>query len=172
MVDALSPRTQRDKGTEWEYLDELDAMAEWLYQGDEASPALIAATESLDTFRGASSVRVWIHNVVSSRVQRARPDRASRDDDLDRYLDQRVALSSSHGRYAGPSTHNPMTMRMQIGARMQVLEDLCRLPDNYRCALLLKEGANLSVSGTASLMKVSEGSLRSILYRARQNFRS
>ncbi len=171
MVDALSPRLQRDKGTEWEYLDELDAMAEWLCHGDEASPVLISATAALDTFRGVWSVRLWIHNVVGSRVHRPRSGSDLSSDELNRYLDQRVA-SSRQSQFAGPNSHNPTAMRMEITARMQVLESLCHLPDNYRCALLLKEGANLSVSGTASLMGQSEGSLRSILYRARQNLRS
>ncbi|MEX2133753.1 MAG: sigma factor-like helix-turn-helix DNA-binding protein, partial [Acidimicrobiia bacterium] len=55
----------------------------------------------------------------------------------------------------------------EIFSRLEVLEYLCTIPDNYRCALLLKEGSGLTVERTAFLMGVSKASLRSILYRAR-----
>lgn len=50
----------------------------------------------------------------------------------------------------------------ELTARMDVLENFAGLSDNYRCALLLKEGHGLTVEKTATLMESSTASLRSI----------
>jgi len=59
----------------------------------------------------------------------------------------------------------------ELALRLEILERLSSLPDNYRCALLLKQGHGLSVDRTAVVMGVSQASVRSVLYRARQALR-
>lgn len=138
----------------WEYVDELEAIAEWLTTGTDRSPELAAAVAGMDTFRGADTVKRWLHNVASVHVSGAEVPAA--------FLDRIVEGRKQRGAVpAGPA------LDAEISSRLEVLEHLCTIPDNYRCALLLKEGSGLTVERTALLMGVSKASLRSILYRAR-----
>lgn len=139
----------------WEYVDELEAIAEWLTAGPDRSPELAEAVAGMDTFRGADTVKRWLHNVASAHGSRAEGPAGY----LDRLVEgrrQRAAVP------AGPA------LAAEISSRLKALEYLCTIPDNYRCALLLKEGSGLTVERTAFLMGVSKASLRSILYRARR----
>lgn len=159
MYESPSQRSQLDQGNEWEYLHELDAMSQWLCRGDEASEALARATKAIDTFRGPEMVKRWIHEVTSTEVENS-SGRSLYMDFLDRFVE-------------GKRPKHPVgsDFRDEIDFRLEVLERLCGLPDNYRCALLLKQGHGLSVDRTANVMGVSQASIRSILYRARQTLR-
>ena len=155
-IPSRIPGTSQDvQATAWGYLGELEAMAQWLTDGPDSSPALASAVVCMDTFRGADTVVRWIHRVAGARTGHPGDTVASR-------LDAIVEGSGGHG---------PMTPEViaEVSERFAVLEALCCIPDNYRCALLLKEGAGLTVERTARLMNVSKASLRSILYRARRS---
>jgi DNA-directed RNA polymerase specialized sigma24 family protein len=80
------------------------------------------------------------------------------------YLDRLV-----EGRQSVDRRPSETSLVDEVAMRLRVLESLCTIPDNYRCALLLKEGSGLTVEKTALLMGVSKASLRSILYRARRS---
>lgn len=151
----ISSPAQGHQGTAWAYVGELEAMAQWLTESPDSSPALESAVARMDTFRGAATVTRWLHNVAAAR------NPGLSDVAVISRLD---AIVDGVRRY-GPSSPE---MTDEITARLAVLESLCSIPDNYRCALLLKEGAGLTVERTARLMGVSTASLRSILYRARQ----
>lgn len=159
MVD--SPSRTPDPGrtlqsTGWGYLGEVDAMARWLTIGPDRSASLSAAVSSLDTFRGPSTVVHWIDAVAAAHARGPGGDEnAAR---LDALLEGSVA-----------DVADSPALQAEVAARLAVIEALCCLPDNYRCALLLKEGAGMSVATTAALMGVSTASLRSILYRARRS---
>ena len=152
----IPKQARRGDAAAWEYLYELDAMAGWLASGSDRSPELTAAVEGMDTFRGPETVKRWIHNVATSHLDREIAGATA-------YLDRLVDGRHSAGR---PPSEGSLTE--EVALRLQVLESLCRIPDNYRCALLLKEGSGLTVERTALLMGVSKASLRSILYRARR----
>ncbi len=139
----------------WEYVDELEAIAEWLTAGADHSPELAAAVAGMDTFRGVETVKRWLHNFASVHGSRAEGPGGF----LDRLIEGR--------RQRGPAPAGS-ALDAEIASRLEVLEHLCSIPDNYRCALLLKEGSGLTVERTAFLMGVSKASLRSILYRARR----
>jgi DNA-directed RNA polymerase specialized sigma24 family protein len=151
----IPKQARRGEAAAWEYLYELDAMAGWLASGSDRSPELTAAVEGMDTFRGPETVKRWIHNVATAHLDREMSGPTS-------YLDRLVDGKAS-GR---PPSESSLTQ--EVALRLLVLESLCRIPDNYRCALLLKEGSGLTVERTALLMGVSKASLRSILYRARR----
>ncbi len=138
----------------WVYVDELEAIAEWLTTGPDASPELAAAVSGMDTFRGVETVKRWLHNVASAHVSGAEVPAA--------FLDRLVEGRRQRG--AVPSVR---AIGTETSLRLEILEYVCTIPDNYRCALLLKEGSGLTVERTALLMGVSKASLRSILYRAR-----
>lgn len=160
MFDAPSrfsnPEPVPSQATGWEYVEELRAMATWLTEGPDASVALSEAVSGLDIFRGRETVVRWIHRFAASHAgDRAVPERVT--ELLDSLVEGAVVY--------GPADSD---LRSEVEARLDLLESLCCIPDNYRCALLLKEGAGLSVERSADLMGVSTASLRSILYRARQ----
>jgi DNA-directed RNA polymerase specialized sigma24 family protein len=147
----------RGEAAAWEYLYELDAMAGWLTSGSDRSPGLTAAVAGMDTFRGPETVKRWIHNVAIAHLD-AGPGAAAL------YLDRLV-----EGRQSVDRRPSETSLVDEVAMRLRVLESLCTIPDNYRCALLLKEGSGLTVEKTALLMGVSKASLRSILYRARRS---
>lgn len=158
-----SPISHADPGrqvTGWGYLTELGSMAEWLAAGPDASPALAGAVEGMDTFRGAGTVRQWLHSVTSAHTRRGDPESTE-------LLD---ALVGGSNRTLSASVAR--RLEAEVSTRFAVLEALCALPDNYLCALLLKEGHGLTVERTAALMGVSTASIRSILYRARRALRA
>lgn len=159
MFESPSQRASHEQGTGWVYLRELESMASWLCEGDESSVAIRDATRNMDTFRGQEMVKRWIHSLTTFEMETRRGE-SDFSDVLDR------AVEGRRVRFSGGRAFD-----LEIGQRLRVLERLCTLPDNYRCALLLKEGHGLSVDKTAAIMGVSPGSLRSILYRARQNLR-
>jgi DNA-directed RNA polymerase specialized sigma24 family protein len=146
----------RGEAAAWEYLYELDAMAGWLTSGSDRSPELTAAVAGMDTFRGPETVKRWIHNVATAHLEAAPGDAAW-------YLGR-----LAEGRQSVPRRPDETSLVDEVVLRLQVLESLCTIPDNYRCALLLKEGSGLTVERTALLMGVSKASLRSVLYRARR----
>lgn len=150
----FSKQGRPDRPAGLEYVDELEAIAEWLTIGPDRSPELAEAVAGMDTFRGAATVKRWLHNVASAHVSGAEGPAAV----LDRLVESRGQR--------GVVTAAP-ALDSEISSRLEVLEYLCTVPDNYRCALLLKEGSGLTVERTAFLMGVSKASLRSILYRAR-----
>lgn len=157
---ALS-RFDSHQATEWDYADELATMADWLCHGSEPSQALSRATRALDTFRGPITVKRWLHAVTTFEVH-AGGGRCSHD----LYLDSLVEGSPARG----PGNRNGLDI--EIHDRMVILEGIAGMRDNYRCALLLKEGHGLTVAQTSSLLGSSSASVRSILYRARQLIRS
>lgn len=157
---ALS-RFNSHQATEWDYANELANMADWLCAGPERSRALLEATSSLDTFRGSAVVKLWLHALVTFEVH-LEGEGCSHDP----YLDSVVVGNPSRG------PGNRRGLDAELGERMGVLDGLATLSDNYRCALLLKEGHGLSVTQTAQLMGTSTAAARSILYRARLAIRS
>jgi DNA-directed RNA polymerase specialized sigma24 family protein len=150
-----SKQGRADHPAGWEYIDELEAMAAWLTAGPDRSPELAEAVAGMDTFRGTDTVKRWLHNVATAHVSGAEGTAG--------FLDRLVEGKRQRGTVpARPA------LDVEISSRLEVLESLCTIPDNYRCALLLKVGSGLTVERTALLMGVSKASLRSILYRARR----
>jgi DNA-directed RNA polymerase specialized sigma24 family protein len=159
MYESPSQTPGFQEGNEWLYVEELESMAQWLCRGEESSAALADATRSIDTFREPDMVKRWIHDLTTAEVQNHLGEVACRE-----FFDRTVA-----GRR--PAHPRGRAFEEELAVRLGVLERLCSLPDNYRCAVLLKQGHGLSVERTAAVMGLSQASIRSILYRARQALR-
>jgi len=150
-----------------EYRLELESLARHLLEGLETgegtSPSMLVRTvQVVASYRGVETVRLWLHRTASleTRHLRGRTHGA-----VDSHLDSVVA-----GRF---DRHPPdlYDLARDLEIRMGVLEVLAGLPDNYRCALLLKDGERLAVEEVARLMGTTTASVRSVLYRARQAMR-
>lgn len=150
----------------WDYREDLQNLAAFLADGGEADGTgiLMSAVGGLDTFRGEASIRDWLHVVASNECQtlggRETPG------PVDTYLDRAI-----EGRLDEPPP-NSRELALELANRRRVLDAFAALPDNYRSALLLKDGHRLTVEQTATLTATSPGATRSILYRARHQLRA
>lgn len=160
-------RTEHDV---WGYREDLARLARYLCRHPEdaedvAHNALIKAAEKLDGFRGEASVKTWLHAVTSNecRMLRRRRQVSSLDDLFDRVTTDGELL-------ADPDT-DPEDMTIELETRREVLEALSRLPERYRCALILKDGSGRSLTETAELMDTTVSGIKSLLYRARAALR-
>ena len=150
----------------WDYREDLQNLAAFLADGGETEETgiLMGAVSGLDTFRGEASIRDWLH-VVASNECRTLGGR-ERSGLVDAYLDRAI-----EGRLDEPPP-NSRKLALELANRRRVLDAFAALPDNYRSALLLKDGHRLTVEQTATLTAVSPGATRSILYRARRQLRA
>lgn len=154
----------------WEYRADLEKLAHYLCRHsqdaeDVTHNALLKAAEKMEGFRGEASVRTWLHTIATNecRMLRRRKTPSSLDD-----MFESAALGQLE-RVADPI--DPEEAALELETRREVLEAMRGLPDRYRCALLLKDGHDLSLEEVAKLMDTTVPSVKSVLYRARQALR-
>lgn len=154
----------------WEYRADLERLARYLCRHHEDAEdvthnALIKAAEKLDGFRGEASVRTWLHTITTNecRMLRRRKSPSSLDDLFESAVIDEAVL--------GTSPVGPEAAAVELETRQEVLEAMGRLPDRYRCALLLKDGRELPLEEIARLMDTTVPSVKSVLYRARRALR-
>lgn len=154
----------------WEYRADLEKLAQYLCRHsqdaeDVTHNALLKAAEKLSGFRGEASVRTWLHTITTNecRMLRRRKMPSSLDDMFESAAHDRLEL--------GDDPIDPEEMAIELETRREVLEAVGKLPERYRCALLLKDGHELSIEEVAQLMETTVPSVKSILYRARQALR-
>lgn len=153
----------------WDYRADLERLAQYLCRHsqdaeDVAHDALLKAAEKLDGFRGEASVRTWLHTIATNecRMLRRRKTASSLDDIFERAAFDRLEVAESV---------DPEEIALELETRHEVLEAIGELPDRYRCALLLKDGQDLSLEEVARVMETTVPSVKSLLYRARQALR-
>jgi len=152
----------------WAYRDDLERLARYLCRDpddaeDVAHTALLKAAQKLDTFRGESSVRTWLHTITTNECRMLR--RRKQPTSLDGYFDAAIEDGLT------ADQPDPEEIALELEARQEILAGLETLPADYRCALLLKDGQGLSVAEVSRMMDVSEASVRSTLYRGRRMLR-
>ncbi len=154
----------------WGYREDLARLARFLCQHPEDAEdvthnALIKAAEKLDGFRGEASVKTWLHAVTSNecRMLRRRRQASSLDGMLDGVADDQLMVDVT--------AMDPEELAVELETRQEVLEALSRLPERYRCALILKDGSGRSLTETAELMDTTVPGIKSLLYRARAALR-
>jgi RNA polymerase sigma-70 factor (ECF subfamily) len=176
-LETRTPRTPplyiggvRQRDELWDYRSDLERLARHLCRHtqdaeDVAHDALIKASEKLDGFRGEASVRTWLHAIAANecRMLRRRKTPSSLDHMFESAALDRLEL--------GDDPIDPEEAALELEARREVLDALGDLPDRYQCALLLKDGNDLSLEETARLMETSVPAVKSILYRARSTLR-
>lgn len=153
----------------WQYRDDLERLARYLCRHpadaeDVAHSALMKAAAKLDGFRGESSVRTWLHTITTNECRMLR--RRKVPSSLDAVFDEAVGGSELHAEGVDPEE-----IALELETRTELLRALEELPDSYRCALLLKEGRDLSLAEIAELTGTSVSSVKSTLYRARLELR-
>lgn len=154
----------------WEYRDDLEQLASYLCghrqdAEDVAQDALIKAVDKVEGFRNESSMRTWLHAIATNECRMLR--RKRQPSSLDQILDQ-VAVSAEPVALEA----DPEELALELETRHEVLMALREMPANYRKALILKDGRELSLEQVAVEMNTTVSAVKSLLYRARREMRA
>ena len=148
----------------WDYRDQVARLARHLCRDpddgeDVAHSALLKASERIDGFRGESTVETWLHTITLNECRMLR--RKRRPASLHQ-VGEPVDIDEAN---------DPEIVAEEAELRLEVLHALGRLNDRERCALLLREGQELSMEELAEHLELTVPAVKSLLYRARQSLR-
>ena len=129
--------------------------------------AFLNIFKNLESFRGESSLRTWMHRIVVNHVlmllrSRKRLNEASIDDLLPDFDENGCRVED---RWSDFETPESLMERSQT--KETVIALIGKLPDNYRIVLLLRDIEELSVSEVAEILNLSETNVKVRLHRAR-----
>ena len=152
----------------WKYREQLASLARHLCRDpddaeDVAHDALVKAARNIDGFRGEATVSTWLHTITLNECRMLR--RRKRSASLDELSDTEALVDRS-------AEADPHEIAEEAELRMEVLEAIAELPDRERCALLLREGSELSMEEMATTMGSTVPAVKSLLYRARSDLRA
>lgn len=125
---------------------------------DVVQETMLAALNGMRSFEGRSTVGTWLRSILvfqSSKLRRSRRVRKSVSLSEPDVLSHDVALWDDSAIPAAQS-------------RLDVMEMLDVLPDEYRQVLVLRELQQMSYEQIAQTLRVPLGTVESRLFRARQ----
>jgi len=151
----------------WDYREQLARLARHLCRDpddaeDVAHDALVKAVEHLHGFRGEASVETWLHTITLNECRMLR--RKKRSASLDQMGED--SLTDRTGE------NDPAEVAEEAALRVEVLHAISGLSERERCALLLREGSEMSMEEMAEAMDSSVPAVKSLLYRAREDLRA
>lgn len=157
----------------WCYEEDLRTYARFLCRHPEdaediAHTALLKAAENMDGFRGESSMRTWLHAIVTNECRmlyRREPSLS-----LDQLVEDSPAGDSFMTDEVSYAT-DPTSSAAQSELRVLALSTLRDMPPHYRTALFLQLAHRMSVDEIAEALGRSVPATRTILYRARRYMR-
>lgn len=129
-----------------------------------AQDALVAAIKALDSYRGDSAFTTWLYaitlNVCRSRLRKHR----SRD----RLMDTLRSIF----RVAGEAAPHPEEAAIRNEADAALVRAINSLDEKHRLPVVLRYYNDLSVAEIAQLLDISEGTVHSRLFTARERLRA
>jgi DNA-directed RNA polymerase specialized sigma24 family protein len=150
-----------------EYLEHLSGLASFLLDPDpvdgSADEKLIEAIRGRGPGQSLESLRLWLHLLAGAEARRLDGPCPV---EIEAYLDAAVV-----GTVVSLVDPNPDLVETEILIRRRVLDEVARLPDNHRFALLMRDGGGASVSEIADTTRTTRDAVRSLLYRARSSLR-
>lgn len=177
MAAGESPRlpdVEPDPGEPWCYEEDLEAYARVICRHPEdaedvAHAALLKAAEHMSGFRGESSMRTWLHSIVTNecRMLYRRAPALSLDHltESDRSTASVIADETSH-------VTDPTVSAAEGELRVLALSTLREMPSHYRTALFLQLAFHMSIEEIAETLGRSVPATKAILYRARRSMRN
>lgn len=126
--------------------------------------------KNLETFRGESALKTWMHRIVVNQALMAlRKQRRRNEQPIDELLPE---FDGSGCRIDEPSmlsqlARTPEALLLSSDRRQQVLANIDRLPDSYRIVLMLRDIEELSTAEVAELTGLTEANVKVRLHRAR-----
>ncbi len=133
-------------------------------EADEATQdSLVAAINALDSYRGESAFTTWLY-AITLNVCRARlRKRGSRE----RLIQALHAIF----RLKGETEIHPEEAAIRNEADAAVLQAVNKLDEKHRLPIVLRYYNDFSIAEIANLLGISEGTVHSRLYTARERLR-
>ena len=157
----------------WSYEQDLIAYAGFLCRHpddaeDVAHTALLKAALHMNDFRGESSMRTWLHTIVTNECNmlHRRTTAASLDQIVDAGPEVDLLPANDPG-----FESDPAGSAEQGELRSLALTTLRDMPPHYRTALFLQLALGKPVEEIAEALDRSVPATKSILYRARRSMR-
>lgn len=119
---------------------------------------LLAALRSLDSFRGASSLKTWLYSITAN-ICRTRLQQSRRRTRLARVLGAILRLGSS------PSVEEDA---MQRESDQSLWRTIHTMNEKHRIPIVLRYYHDLSVAEIAKILQIPEGTVHSRLNTARK----
>ena len=131
---------------------------------DAAQEVFIKAWTSIGSFRGDSKLSVWLYritgNVCTDMLRRRTPGTVSLTmDDADGETAELEIADTA------PTPHETLEKKERAKALAKALDTL---PEDYRRAIMLREGGGMSYDEIASATGVDIGTVKSRIFRARK----
>ena len=138
---------------------------------DAVQETLLAAVQSLKTFRGEARLSTWIRHIgVNQCLMMLRKRRRHPEVDLEPLLPK--FDEGGHMETRSRTWETPPDLLEKAETRALVRKSIDELPETYRTVLLLRDIEELSTEEVASLLAVSRTAVKVRLHRARQALRT
>ncbi len=128
--------------------------------------SFIAACSKMDTFRGDSSLRTWLHRIVVNtalmRLRKRRPDRLT--------IEEGIEYAHVPAMLVG-NGDQPLDAVLASELSDELSQAVMELPESLRTTLVLREYEGLSTRETAQTLNISESAAKVRLHRARTALR-
>ncbi len=126
--------------------------------------ALVAAIGALDSYRGDSAFTTWLYAITLNTCRGRLRKHRSRD--------RLMETLRSIFRLGGDTTPHPEEAAIRSEADAAVSRAVSALDEKHRLPVILRYYNELSVAEIARLLDISEGTVHSRLYTARERLRA
>ena len=136
---------------------------------DLVQETFIRAYRGWDGFEGRSKPSTWLYTIAARTCQRMKRKRAGEPKHLESLSD--LLPTREDGVMALLYEDDPLEALERAEVRDAVQAAIGELPDAFRIPLVLREMGDLSVAEIAEIMGVTQGTIKTRLYRARMKLR-
>lgn len=131
---------------------------------DAAQDALVAALRHLRSYRGEASITTWLYTITLN-LCRKRLNKRRRGEQL-------LAVLQGLFHLKGEAHERPEEAALREEAQADVLRAVQRLDEKHRLPVLLRYYHDLPVAEIAQILGLSEGTVHSRLFTARERLRA
>jgi RNA polymerase sigma-70 factor, ECF subfamily len=129
-----------------------------------AQDALVAAINALDTYRGDSAFTTWLYAITLNTCRTRLRKHRSRD----RLMDTLRSIF----RASGDASPHPEEAAIRNEADATIAQAINSLDEKHRLPVVMRYYNELSVAEIAQLLDISEGTVHSRLFTARERLRA
>ena len=136
---------------------------------DLVQETFLKAYRGWDGFEGRSKESTWLYTIAARTCQRMKRKRAGEPRHLESLAD--LLPTRAEGVLTAVDDEHPLEVLDRERVRESVQRAIGELPHAFRIPLVLKEMADLSVAEIAVILGLTEGTIKTRLYRARMKLR-